>query len=531
MTNPSDSELVSRSLTGNREAFGDIVSRYQTLVCSVAFSGTGSLSQSEDVAQETFIAAWKQLGGLREPEKLRPWLCGIARNLTCDALRKQGREPSHGAEPLDALAGLPTPELQPVEITVSNEEAVIMWRSLERIPDIYREPLVLFYREHKSIESVALSLDLTEDTVKQRLSRGRKMLHEQVIALVEGTLERTNPGRTFTIGVLASLPALTFSAKAAAATATAMKGGATMKAAASGGLLTMLSAPLMVFFGNYLGYKMGLDEAGSEEERGYIRSFYGKVCLLALLFFGVFMAATAYVYRGRQEPTFWFMMVFVGAVLSYLVSLLGFAVAAVGKRRIYQAKILEQRHGGAFPKPAWEYCSRLSFLGLPLINIRIGDRYDLLKPPVKGWIAAGNNARGGLIAFGAVAIAPFSVGCLAIGIVPFGGMTCGVFPMGGIALGLYSFGALAIGWQSIGCFAIALQAAMGCFAMAHQFATGDIARAAECNSAAATYFMNSQWYFGLVQAINRHWFFMNLVWLLPLFIQSRIIARNRQNQG
>ena len=83
----ADAELVSASLAGNREAFGYIVSRYQSLVCSLAYSATGSLSQSEDLAQETFFAAWKHLGDLREPAKLRAWLCGIARNHINNFLR------------------------------------------------------------------------------------------------------------------------------------------------------------------------------------------------------------------------------------------------------------------------------------------------------------------------------------------------------------------------------------------------------------------------------------------------------------
>ena len=66
---------------------------------------------------------------------------------------------------------------------------------------------MLFYREHQSIEAVAQNLELSEDAVKQRLSRGRKMLHEQVLAFVEGALEKTNPGQAFTLGVLATLPA------------------------------------------------------------------------------------------------------------------------------------------------------------------------------------------------------------------------------------------------------------------------------------------------------------------------------------
>jgi len=225
----NDVELVAGSLSGNRDAFGHIVARYQSLVCSLAYSATGSLGQSEDLAQETFVTAWKQLGDLREPEKLRAWLCGIARNLINNSLRKSGREPSHRAEPLEEISESRSPEPLPVEQTISNEEQAILWRSLERIPEIYREPLILFYREHQSIETVAANLDLSEDAVKQRLSRGRKSLHEEVLAFVEGALEKTAPGKTFTLGVITALPLLATTAKSATAGATAAKGGATLK--------------------------------------------------------------------------------------------------------------------------------------------------------------------------------------------------------------------------------------------------------------------------------------------------------------
>src|SRR5207237_115562 len=111
-TDSSDSELVTQSLAGNRDAFGWIVARYQSLLCALAYSATGSFSQSEDLAQETFVAAWKQLAHLREPEKLRSWLCRISRNLTSDALRQQGREPIHKAEPLEEIQE--SPALEPL---------------------------------------------------------------------------------------------------------------------------------------------------------------------------------------------------------------------------------------------------------------------------------------------------------------------------------------------------------------------------------------------------------------------------------
>src|ERR1022692_1276214 len=224
LTEMPDNELVAQTLDGNRDAFGRIVSRYQSLICSLAYSATGSLGQSEDLAQETFITAWKHLRHLRERHKLRAWLCGTARTRINNNPRRGGREPLRDAETLDSAPDSPAPEPLPHDQTISNEEQAILWRSLERIPEIYREPLVLYYREHQSVEKVAEALELSEDAVKQRLSRGRKLLHEQVLAFVEGALEKTNPGKAFTIGVLASLPVvLTTSAKAATLGAAAIK--------------------------------------------------------------------------------------------------------------------------------------------------------------------------------------------------------------------------------------------------------------------------------------------------------------------
>src|SRR5580698_5025330 len=128
----NDAELVSATLGGNRDAFGQIVSRYQSLICSLAYSATGSLGQSEDLAQETFITAWKYLRHLRERDKLRAWLCGIARNRINNFLRREGREPVRKAGPLEEISESHSPEPLPVEQTISNEEAQILWRALER---------------------------------------------------------------------------------------------------------------------------------------------------------------------------------------------------------------------------------------------------------------------------------------------------------------------------------------------------------------------------------------------------------------
>src|SRR5262247_2654630 len=126
---PTDADLVSRSLAGDRDAFSRIVSRYQTLICSVAYSRIGNLGQSEDVAQETFITAWKHLRLLREPAKLRGWLCGIVRNRVHKHLQREGREPSHQAEALETVPDALTSDVLPSDAAAQREEASILWRS------------------------------------------------------------------------------------------------------------------------------------------------------------------------------------------------------------------------------------------------------------------------------------------------------------------------------------------------------------------------------------------------------------------
>ena len=290
----NDAELVAETLGANRDAFSQIVVRYQSLICSLAYSATGSLGQSEDLAQETFITAWRRLRLLREPAKLRAWLCGIARNRINNTLRREGREPLAASEPLETAHEAPASEPSPPDQAISREEAAILWRALERIPQLYREPLVLFYREQQSIEAVAQDLGLSEDAVKQRLSRGRKLLQEQFLAFVAGALKQTSPGKAFTLGVIAALPLLATTAKAATVgTALASQGGAATKTTALGGFLQASSQILLGFvywlapvlpLGGYVGYKMGGDRQHSERARRSVATFWRIMGASMLLF-------------------------------------------------------------------------------------------------------------------------------------------------------------------------------------------------------------------------------------------------------
>jgi RNA polymerase sigma factor (sigma-70 family) len=281
-----DPELVRRSLGGDREAFGLIVERYQSLVAAVAFSATGDLALSQDVAQETFLSAWKGLAGLREPGKLRSWLTGIARNLTRGALRARGRDALGPADSLEAFEEPPAAQPSPLDAVLSREEESLVRRALAALPDTYREPLVLFYREQRSIAAVAQALELSEDAVKQRLARGRELLKGHVATLVEGALARTRPGRAFTIAVLAALPALAPQAAAAAVAGAAAKGAAGKSALAATSVAGMLLGPLLGVLGAVVGIRASLENTLSPRERAYM-VHVTRLGLLYVLAFGV----------------------------------------------------------------------------------------------------------------------------------------------------------------------------------------------------------------------------------------------------
>ncbi len=520
----SDAQLVEWSLTGDRDAFARIVERYKSLVCSITYGATGSLTWSEDLAQETFVAAWKQLSELREPAKLRSWLCSIARNLLGKELRH--REPVRSAEPLDAIPESPAPEPLPSTEAISREEEAILWGALGQIPETYREPMILFYREQQSIERVASELELSEDAVKQRLSRGRKLLADEVAAFVESALKRTSPGKAFTLGVLSALPALATSAKAATIGAAAAKGSATAKAAGAMGLLGAILSPLLVIFGNYSSYRMSMDEAQTDEERGHIKSAFRSSLVIALAISAVLAVPLFFACRNQGGAALFWGLLFSQIVVVYFLAIVVSVFVSLPRRRRFLAEILAKECGASFPPAAYEYRSRSSLLGLPLVHVRIGDRFDVLRGPVKAWIAIGSShAVGVIFASGGIAVAPLSFGGIAIGVLPFGAFALGMFSLGAISLGLWAYGALALGWQVYAGCGVAWNAASGGIVVARDFALGGLAHAAQANTDIARQFLQQNRFFRVSRVVADHGFLLMLLWVIPVSWQARVVAR------
>ena len=197
----SDAELLEASRRGEREAFGVLVERYQDVVCAVSYSRTGDRALSEDVAQDTFIAAWRQLDQLREVGRLRSWLCGIARNLARKARRRSERE-----APLERIVVFEG--ANPFDHAAEAESERVVRDALARVPEIYRDVLVLYYRDHRSVREVAAALGITEAAALQRLARGRQYLADGVTDLVERSLRGQRPPRKLAVLVIAALPAV-----------------------------------------------------------------------------------------------------------------------------------------------------------------------------------------------------------------------------------------------------------------------------------------------------------------------------------
>ncbi|HEV8290618.1 MAG TPA: sigma-70 family RNA polymerase sigma factor, partial [Tepidisphaeraceae bacterium] len=264
----ADADLVAASRQGNREAFGQIVRKYQGLISGLIYSACGDLNASEDIAQETFLSAWKSFSGLREPEKLPAWLCQIARHRLLDQHRENSRQNARLARAVTQYdrANAPPPD----EEAMSAEEREVLWRSLSEIAEPYRETLVLYYRQNQNTTQVAAALEISEDTVRQRLARGRQMLREQVAALLERNLVRSAPSAAFTSAVVAALPALMAQGATAAATGGVAKATTAAKGVALLPLLAMWIGPIIGLMGGIFGTARSIRATQTPRERRFV---------------------------------------------------------------------------------------------------------------------------------------------------------------------------------------------------------------------------------------------------------------------
>lgn len=515
----NDTELVLASLGGDRNAFCAIVTRYQNLLCALAYSAVGDLKHSEDIAQETFIEAWKKLDTLRDPEKLKSWLCGILRFKASHFRRQEAKQPVANANELDKHEDEESIQGKIEDDIISAQEQALLWQALEKMPDTYREPLVLFYREQCSIEHVAKQLDLTEDTVKQRLSRGRKLLQQAMVNFVEDTLARSKQGTAFTLSVLVAINDIAPAVKLAGFSAGVAKASSIFKWGAMAAAMAAFAGIISSFFG----LRAALDQSRTRRERRSV-ILYTLLYFVFTLTYILGMVGLQYLAESKLEST--------GAA-SFSGNSVGLRVYAVASQFLVAAffasnfiltlKMLkalrtlrmQERifHPEAFRDPVdhigskqREYKSPIFIAGVPLFHFRFGMPEQGDKPLV-AWIAGGSHAYGLLFAWGGIAIAPISVGIISVGAVSIGAVSAGLLGMGTLGVGLIGFGASAIGYKAYGSFS-ALgweSAASGGFSIAKEAALGAIPFAKHINNeqaaniaSLALFQQNSLWLFSAI---------------------------------
>ena len=238
----SEIDLLQASLRGSAQAFSVVVAEYQSLVCAITYSATGNVEKSEELAQEVFLKAWKSLGQLQDLSRFRAWLCQIARNALKNWYRRQKRDVMAKAAPLDQAVDRASRESSPEEAAMVKELHAVVNRALAEMPETLREPLILFYREQKSGREVARQLGLSETAARQRVSRGRGMLREQVAGMIETTIADTKPGKAFTTAVIASITTIAVKNGAVAAAAHSAKGSSLSIATALSGATAKIVA-------------------------------------------------------------------------------------------------------------------------------------------------------------------------------------------------------------------------------------------------------------------------------------------------
>ena len=177
-TTTIDADLVARAASGGEFAFRELYQRHVRPVYWIAHGLVNNAADAEDIAQETFVVAWKKLPGfVLEGESLLPWLATICRYQASNRLRARRREEAHRSGEADEM----TPSTINVEDqVVSRDYADMIIRELATLSELDREIFRLCATEGYAYSAAAEQLKVTPGAVRNRLSRIRTRLRTAV---------------------------------------------------------------------------------------------------------------------------------------------------------------------------------------------------------------------------------------------------------------------------------------------------------------------------------------------------------------
>lgn len=181
---PDDARLVARSLTQDQAAFGLLIDRHAAAIVNLAYRMVGNRAEAEDLAQETFLAAFKALKTFRADSKFSTWLYRIASNKCKDWLRV--KRPGQGVQDVDVDEALDVhmaEDRTPEQLLSQQQVALELEQAIQRLPPLYREAFVLKHVEGLTYEEMEAILGVNGDTLKMRVYKGRVQLSRELAQL------------------------------------------------------------------------------------------------------------------------------------------------------------------------------------------------------------------------------------------------------------------------------------------------------------------------------------------------------------
>lgn len=188
----ADAFIIERIRAGERDEFRTLVQRHSRSVFRLAYRMTGNTTDAEEVVQETFVRAYKQLARYESRSSFSTWLFRIAANYSLDLIRMRKRHQRNtqtieSGEELDHLSTIASPEPGQDRLYQSAELRKHLDNAIRRLTEQERVAFLLRHMEGKSIEEIGTILDLGVSATKNSIFRAVRKLREALHPVVSST--------------------------------------------------------------------------------------------------------------------------------------------------------------------------------------------------------------------------------------------------------------------------------------------------------------------------------------------------------